>query len=385
MGNCSSLSDEEKKSIERNRKIERENYENHRREQLEVKLLLLGAGESGKSTVLKQMQIIHAPENEPAFTQSDLEKIWAPRIRQNVIAVMKALCEAAFELGLEDQIECKEAFQTLVDDSRVTGSAQTVDYALLAELLPMIKELWVDPGIQAIWARRSEYQVIESHAKYFEQLDTLAAEDYIPTEEDVVLCRMRTIGIVSTKLMIHNNTFNIYDVGGQRNERRKWIHCFDEVTAVIFVAALSEYDQVLFEDFSQNRMVEAIEIFHEHLHSAWFQKSAVILFLNKEDLFEAKLKERDIKSIKEWEDFEGVSWSDSAKDDAALVDCKLAGIEYFLDKFVNLPPSKQNGKPQKHVFPHVTTATNRENVKTVFNACREFILRCSIAESGFLT
>jgi hypothetical protein len=32
--------------------------------------------------------------------------------------------------------------------------------------------------------------------------------------------------------------------GGQRNERRKWIHCFENVTAVIFVAALSEYDQV---------------------------------------------------------------------------------------------------------------------------------------------
>ena len=34
--------------------------------------------------------------------------------------------------------------------------------------------------------------------------------------------------------------FVVYDVGGQRNERRKWIHCFNDVTAIIFVAALSE-------------------------------------------------------------------------------------------------------------------------------------------------
>ena len=34
------------------------------------------------------------------------------------------------------------------------------------------------------------------------------------------------------------------DVGGQRNERRKWIHCFEGVTALIFVTAISEYDQV---------------------------------------------------------------------------------------------------------------------------------------------
>ena len=68
--------------------------------------------------------------------------------------------------------------------------------------------------------------------------------EYTPSEEDVLLCRSRTIGIVKTVLEIDKNEFNIFDVGGQRNERRKWIHCFDEVTAVIFVAALSEYDQV---------------------------------------------------------------------------------------------------------------------------------------------
>ena len=60
----------------------------------------------------------------------------------------------------------------------------------------------------------------------------------------MLLCRTRTVGIVRTKLMIDNNEFHIFDVGGQRNERRKWIHCFDEVTAVIFVADLSGYDEV---------------------------------------------------------------------------------------------------------------------------------------------
>lgn len=37
------------------------------------------------------------------------------------------------------------------------------------------------------------------------------------------------------------------DVGGQRSERRKWIHCFESVTSIIFLVALSEYDQVLAE------------------------------------------------------------------------------------------------------------------------------------------
>ena len=43
-------------------------------------------------------------------------------------------------------------------------------------------------------------------------------------------------------------TFSVFDVGGQRSERKKWIYCFDNVNAIIFVASLSEYDQVLEED-----------------------------------------------------------------------------------------------------------------------------------------
>ena len=80
--------------------------------------------------------------------------------------------------------------------------------------------------------------------------------------------------------------FRIFDVGGQRNERRKWIHAFDNVNAVVFVAAMSEYDQVLFEDETQNRMEEALQLFDQIINSKWFKTTSMILILNKKDLFE---------------------------------------------------------------------------------------------------
>lgn len=43
----------------------------------------------------------------------------------------------------------------------------------------------------------------------------------------------------------------MFDVGGQRSERKKWIHCFESVTSIIFCTALSEYDQVLLEEKNQ--------------------------------------------------------------------------------------------------------------------------------------
>lgn len=50
------------------------------------------------------------------------------------------------------------------------------------------------------------------------------------------------------KVLLSQLTFRVFDVGGQRSERRKWIHCFDNVESIIFITAISEYDQVLFED-----------------------------------------------------------------------------------------------------------------------------------------
>lgn len=95
-------------------------------------------------------------------------------------------------------------------------------------------------------------------------------------------------------------------MGGQRSERRKWIHCFENVTSIIFLVALSEYDQILFESdnevsappfaciFSysasqQNRMEESKALFKTIITYPWFQNSSVILFLNKKDLLEEKI------------------------------------------------------------------------------------------------
>ena len=61
---------------------------------------------------------------------------------------------------------------------------------------------------------------------------------------DVLRSRVRTTGIVQQDFQIKAKKYTMFDVGGQRNERRKWIHCCDNVTAVIFVTAVSEYDQV---------------------------------------------------------------------------------------------------------------------------------------------
>lgn len=95
----------------------------------------------------------------------------------------------------------------------------------------------------------------------------------------------------------------MFDVGGQRSERKKWIHCFENVTTILFLVAISEYDQLLFEDETVNRMQEALTLFDSICNSRWFIKTSIILFLNKIDRFREKLPISPMKNY--FPDYEG--------------------------------------------------------------------------------
>lgn len=91
----------------------------------------------------------------------------------------------------------------------------------------------------------------------------MAEDDYHPTEEDILMTRVRTTGIVLTEFQEGPYSYTIVDVGGQRSERRKWIHCFDDVKAIIFLVGLSGYHQVMFEDNSQLMLLESLTLFQD--------------------------------------------------------------------------------------------------------------------------
>ena len=151
-------------------------------------------------------------------------------------------------------------------------------------------------------------------------------------------------------------------------ERKKWTHCFDGVNAVIFVVALSEYDQMLPQDNQVNCMVEAISLFDEICNSRWFISTSMILFLNKRDLFEAKIGKKEIKTAHE--NFADYNGKPNDYDD---------GCEYFKNKFLEV-----NKSTNKQIFAHVMCATDKGIVQAVFSACSEAILQENLKGTGFM-
>jgi len=156
----------------------------------------------------------------------------------------------------------------------------------------------------------------------------------------------------------------MFDVGGQRNERKKWIHCFQGVTAVIFCVALSEYDQTLYEDESQNRMTESLLLFDEICNSRWFTDTSIILFLNKTDLFKEKILKVNLNIC--FPEYDG--------------GCNYEHATSFItQKFLEL-----NKSEVKQIYPHLTCATNTDNIRFVFNAVKDIILQNNLRLSGFM-
>mmetsp|Transcript_25736 Transcript_25736/g.28062 ORF Transcript_25736/g.28062 Transcript_25736/m.28062 type:complete len:358 (-) Transcript_25736:452-1525(-) len=354
MGCTQSLTPEEQEKRRKNKEYEQALANQAKQEDEKIKLLLLGAGESGKSTIFKQMKIIYGDQYTEAERRAQI-----PTIFSNILQAMKILIDQTVAFNMVSQVQAKDEFEMIkgMDENDVIN----------VKVGDAIDALWKDPGITAVWNRRAEYQIIDSVSYYFDRINIIKSPSYIPDKDDIIHSRVRTSGIVTERYVIDNTIFEMYDVGGQRNERKKWIHCFEGVTAVIFVAAISEYDQKLFEDASTNRMVEALDLFEDICNNIFFLESSMILFLNKRDLFEKKIKTRNIRDTPAFSDYTGKDGDYEA------------GVQYFVDKFL----AKNKSGSDRQIYHHVTCATDTKNVQIVFNACKDIVLRQNIKHSVF--
>eukprot|EP00730_Choanoeca_flexa_P015871 TRINITY_DN7384_c0_g1_i2.p1 TRINITY_DN7384_c0_g1~~TRINITY_DN7384_c0_g1_i2.p1 ORF type:complete len:387 (+),score=108.05 TRINITY_DN7384_c0_g1_i2:191-1351(+) len=376
MGIC--MSSEQKELAARNAAVDRRLQEDAELASRTIKLLLLGAGESGKSTLVKQMKIIHGD----GFTQDELRS-YKPTICDNLVHSMRAVLEAMgpLHINLGDHQHNRthaKAVLSYVELGQAGG--------LTPELTSALKALWADTGVQECFRRSNEYQLNDSAEYFFNSIDRISQQNYTPNEQvfqmkqresqtccfgrfnmyrcltpclcvsqDVLRARVRTTGIIETTFRYKDLIYRMFDVGGQRSERRKWIHCFNDVTAVIFVAALSGYDMKLFEDQETNRIHESLTLFDAICNNHFFINTAIILFLNKTDLFSQKIAKTPLKDY--FPEYDG------AANNASEAKKFIAGMF-----------KKLNKNPNKPIYEHFTCATDTQNIRYVFDAVNDIII-----------
>lgn len=306
------------------------------------KLLLLGAGWSGKSTVFKQMKVLYGK----GFSEEERKALrWT--IFQNITQAMRILCEENKnnKYGTNDAACAKDYQAVLKYDS------ERDNVTLDVELGQQIKRLWATKAIRDTYDHRTEffYPNDEVH-HFFNKLDAIIKEDYVPVEDDVLRCRWISTGVKREIFTIGKVECELLDVGGQRSERKKWVRCFENVHIVLFVVAISEYDQVMYEDSESNRVLDALDLFEDICNSKWFAATNVVLFLNKIDLFDKKVASGKVPLTDYFNDY-----TEDPKEPVK------SAREYLTNAF------ETRNHQERNVIVRTTCATDSQTIREVFD------------------
>eukprot|EP00484_Ammonia_sp_Unknown_P025625 CAMPEP_0197031528 /NCGR_PEP_ID=MMETSP1384-20130603/10510_1 /TAXON_ID=29189 /ORGANISM="Ammonia sp." /LENGTH=368 /DNA_ID=CAMNT_0042461069 /DNA_START=41 /DNA_END=1147 /DNA_ORIENTATION=- len=325
------------------------------------KLLLLGAGSSGKSTLLKQLRFLYLYQR--GYPDDELQK-YTNIIHENLVLIMTTLCRECVRFGYEYVDKNKQIMQRLLSAADAKSVASSFGNT---ELKQCLQDIWSDPGIQKTYLRRSEFILMDNSQYLLNNMDRIISDEYAPTFEDCVYCRSVTTGI-TTETFIYETSkgqkerYMIVDVGGQRTERKKWIKCFDDVMAILFCIALSGYDQMLWEDNTANRFEEALKLLHEMVTEDKYKplrSAKYIVFLNKRDLLKQKIAQVPFRYKNE---FQSSDYDETLK----WIQEKITSFDLNRTFYFN-----------------ITCATDTEDVERVFQICRDIIIRNAIGKGGF--
>lgn len=308
------------------------------------KLLLLGAGNGGKSTITKQLRLLFGTPK--GYTDMDREEL-VPIVHHNIISSIKTLClqSEVMKIDVVNQ-ESRHFILNLQDHQEVMN----------ATMLRHLQALWKDEGIQHTYQQRHTFPLpLVDHCEYFlNHAETTANDTYIPSDADILRCKARTTGIVECSVAFGDSKFIIYDVGGQRAERKKWVHCFKESTCLIYVAGVSGFDEKLIEDPDDNRLSEEFKLFEGvcDMHPT----KQIILILNKTDVLQEKIQRAGQR---------GVKFS------AFFPDCRDDGNYESVLAWIKAQFLARNKFPERSIQVMNLNAIDTDQVRSVFNQVKD--------------
>jgi len=351
-------------------RINRELWRGENKDEDRIKLLFLGAGGSGKSTLFRQLRLLHANG-----LKQDERMSYKHSIYNNIVEGLKTLLEGNWSLNGDDDSDDQELERPpdiVRCDEKLADYIDTLDEAapISEKCVEYLKKAWNDKGMQQTWEERSQFQLQDSLKYFMDNIERIAKEGYIPSKDDVMHVRITTTGILEEHLTIEDTLFLIVDVGGQRTERRKWIRCFDDVNGLIFVASLTAYNQVLYEDERVNRLKESLMLFKSIFKNDTFDDACIVLFLNKCDLFSEMIKTRPLTKC--FSDYKGN-------------ETEVEQYDYIKNLYEKLALREIDDKKQvRPIFIHKTCATNTAQMREIFNAVNRKIILRALVNAGLI-
>jgi guanine nucleotide-binding protein G(i) subunit alpha len=320
----------------------------------EIKLLILGSSESGKSTLLKGMKLYAEGE----FTREDSVS-FSGIIWTSIVKSIRVILEAMEDMEIPLQYERNKYHAETIFLQQLP-----FDDNFPPQLGIAIANLWADAGLKEAYRRRCDYQVQENVPYFASHIERLAVPGYMPSQEDIVRCRVKTTGITETTFEISHSgvCFRVFDVGGMRSERKKWIHTFENVASIAFTVDASAYCRLLLEDETVNRMQEQLDLWDSIANSRWFKRTSFVLIFTKIDWLPEQLKLYPVTTY--FPDFKEPESSGMT----LLIDSYLA---YVKDRFVSLMQSEESRQRIRVMYTDLIHIGDHNPAGAVFEASRQ--------------
>ncbi|GMS92368.1 hypothetical protein PENTCL1PPCAC_14543, partial [Pristionchus entomophagus] len=258
-----------------------------------VKILLLGGADAGKSTILKQMRILHMN----GLSDEEMHS-FHKYLKYNVFQIFHEIAIGVQELIPEIANNEKSKIYRFAETyTWIMGTDEEKEREALLNFFAL-------NCVRSFIDLYPNYPTLPDNANYYlPNLTKLLAPGYTPTPEDILHLRIPTTSVNEINFSFATRTIRLIDVGGQRTYRKKWLHCFDGVAAVLFVASMAAYDQSLDEvdkmikpvlhkdifpvqfhkpvSYDDNRLRDSAQLFGDMLRSKFLATASFILFLNK--------------------------------------------------------------------------------------------------------
>lgn len=369
LGNCGTESQRrEKAQREASKKIDKQLQKDKEIYLTTHRLLLLGADESGKSTIFKQAKILYGEgfdgDSEKATQLQNVKNNLKEAI-ETIVAAMSRLLPPVELANPENQFRV---------DYILHARTQT-NFGFPPEFYAHTKALWEDAGVRACCERSKEYRLIDCARYFLDKTDVIEQPDYVPSHQDLLRCYVGTCGIFETKFQVDEVNFHMFDTNGAYFTRRIWAEYLNDLTAVMFVVDSSSYD---LNYMGTNSLQEALNVFR----CVWCRcprSFCVLLFLNKQDLLAEKVLAGKSKIEDHFPEFAHYTTPDDATFEPGE-DPRVTRAKYFIrDEFLRI--SVACGNEERHCYPLFACAVDTENICRVFSACCDILQHMHLGKS----
>lgn len=261
--------------------------------EFDTKILLIGPGESGKTTIWRQLKVNYCG----GFDKTEKATL-KPCIQINILSDMANLISYMHEHGnsvSEDLLNSADVITSL----NVTDSEE-----LCPDVAAEIKKLWNDPMMKLNYSNATNIGIGDNADFFIESVERIASPSYVPSDEDLLKSRIKTTGKSDLDVMFNDIRVKMVDIGGQLSERKNWDKFYKGVEYLIFVIPLSDFNQQMYEESSMLRTNDTRELFEKTANEI-FGSTPIFLVFNKLDMFERKLREFPDMFRKAYPGFEG--------------------------------------------------------------------------------